>query len=96
MRPWPRRRRLSRRFLRPARAHGGFPRNVTQSSSASFFETQPPALEGVKVDGKWVVIYSRYDFGCALEKHTSGDCKGHDHDSALKLAGAAVLYYLRN
>jgi hypothetical protein len=54
----------------------------------------PPTLEGIKQKGKWVVIYSRYDLGCALEKRPSSDCIGHDHESALKLAGAAVLYYL--
>ncbi|OAI47934.1 hypothetical protein AYO44_08340 [Planctomycetaceae bacterium SCGC AG-212-F19] len=55
----------------------------------------PPALEGIKIDGRWAVIYSKYDIGCALEKHTSPDCLGHDHDSALKLAGAIVLYALQ-
>jgi hypothetical protein len=55
-----------------------------------------PSLEGIRLGGRWVVIYSKYDLGCALEKHPSADCIGHDHESALKLAGAAVLYYLRN
>jgi Domain of unknown function (DUF4159) len=54
-----------------------------------------PALEGIKVDGRWVVIYSRYDIGCALEKHQSSDCLGYDQASALRLAGAAVLYALQ-
>lgn len=58
------------------------------------FDVAPPALEGIAVDGRWAVIYSRYDLGCALEKHAAGDCKGHDHDSALRLAGAAVMYLL--
>ena len=54
-----------------------------------------PALEGVKYNGRWVVIYSRYDIGCALEKHQSPDCLGHDHDSAVRLGRAAVLYALK-
>ena len=58
--------------------------------------TIPPTLEGIKINGRWVVIYSKYDLGCALEKHPSSDCIGHDHDSALRLAGAAVLYYLKH
>ena len=33
--------------------------------------------------------------GCALEKHKGTDCLGHDHDSALKLGAAAVLYTLK-
>jgi hypothetical protein len=55
----------------------------------------PPALEGVKVDGRWVVIYSRYDIGCALEKHPAGDCMGHTYESAVQLGKAAVLYALK-
>jgi hypothetical protein len=42
-----------------------------------------------------VVIYSKYDIGCALEKHAGPDCLGHDPDSALRLARAAVLYLLK-
>lgn len=59
------------------------------------FKDLPPNLEGVKVDGRWVVIYSKYDIGCALENHKATDCLGHDRESALKLATAAVLYALK-
>ena len=55
----------------------------------------PPYLEGIKVDGRWAVIYSKYDVGCALEGHKSSDCLGHDRDSALRIASAAVLYALK-
>jgi hypothetical protein len=55
----------------------------------------PPQLEGIRIHGRWVVIYSRYDLGCALENHPSVDCLGHDHESAVQLAKAAVLYALR-
>jgi Domain of unknown function (DUF4159) len=54
-----------------------------------------PSLEGVKVNGRWVVIYSRYDIGCALEKHPSGDCLGHTYESAVALGKAALQYALR-
>ncbi len=59
------------------------------------YRTLPPALEGVKYKGRWVVIYSKADIGCALEKRTSPDCLGHDPASALQLARAAVLYALK-
>lgn len=58
-------------------------------------ETKLPKLEGVKYKGRWVVLYSKYDIGCALEKHSAPDCVGHDPASALKLARAAVLYALK-
>jgi hypothetical protein len=59
------------------------------------YTDMPPELEGVKVDNRWVIIYSKYDIGCALEKSKSSACKGHDHESAQILAAAAVLYSLR-
>lgn len=59
------------------------------------YRNLPPALEGVKYNGRWVVIYSKYDLGCALERHKSSDCLGHDYDSAVRLGRAAVLYALK-
>jgi hypothetical protein len=58
------------------------------------FREVDPYLEGIKLNNRWVVIYSKYDIGCALEKHQSTDCQGHDHESALRLGTAVVLYAL--
>ncbi len=52
----------------------------------------PPQLEGVKIDGRWVIIYSKYDLGCALEKQAGLDCKGYKYESALKVCTNIVLY----
>jgi Domain of unknown function (DUF4159)/Prenyltransferase and squalene oxidase repeat len=54
-----------------------------------------PFLEGIKIDGRWVVLYSRYDIGCALERHTSPDCVGYAPESALRIATAVVRYNVR-
>jgi hypothetical protein len=59
------------------------------------FRDLPPHLEGVKIDGRWAIIYSKYDLGCSLEGHRSTDCLGHSKESALQLAAAAVLYSLK-
>ena len=59
------------------------------------FKNVTPLLEGIKLNNRWVVIYSKYDLGCALEKHKSTDCLGYDYDSALKLGKAAVFYSLK-
>jgi len=59
------------------------------------YEELSPKLEGIKLDGRWVVIYSKYDIGCALENHKSTDCLGHTPESAKRLAAAAVLYSLK-
>lgn len=54
-----------------------------------------PFLEGIKHEGRWVVLYSKYDIGCALEGHKASDCRGYDRESAQMLGRAAVLYTLR-
>ena len=56
----------------------------------------PPQLEGVLIDGRYAVIYSKFDLGCALENQSAKDCKGYTHESALKIATNAVLYALKN
>ena len=77
---------ITRLRCRTARADG---------SPEATFKDVPPMLEGVKVDGRWAVIYSRYDIGCALEKNKSSACKGYDPESAMRLATAALLYSLK-
>lgn len=57
--------------------------------------TYPVELEGIKIDGRWVVIYSKYDVGCAIEGHKAADCLGYDKESALRIAAAVVLYSLK-
>ncbi|MDR3623013.1 MAG: DUF4159 domain-containing protein, partial [Paludisphaera borealis] len=51
-----------------------------------------PQLEGVKINGHWSIIYSKYDIGCALERHSALDCKGYNYDSALRIAANIVIY----
>ena len=51
-----------------------------------------PKLEGVKINDHWAIIYSKYDIGCALERHTGVDCKGYTHASAAKIAANIVIY----
>lgn len=59
------------------------------------YQDGPPQLEGLKINGRWAVIYSKFDIGCALEKHNSTTCVGYDHESAKKLGRAVVMYTLR-
>ena len=51
-----------------------------------------PQLEGVRINDHWAIIYSKYDIGCALERHTGIECKGYTYESALKIAGNIVIY----
>src|SRR5262249_30276456 len=36
-------------------------------------KSKAPELEGIKINGRWAVLYSRYDIGCALERATSSN-----------------------
>lgn len=55
-------------------------------------QTGLPQLEGVKINGKWVVIYSKLDLGCALERQAGLECKGYTYESALRITSNIVLY----
>jgi hypothetical protein len=69
-------------------------------TSGAEYVNMAPSLEGVlykageKDKGRWIVIYSKYDLGCALEHGNSPDCLGYTYDSAVKIGRAAVLYHL--
>lgn len=52
----------------------------------------PPFLEGISIDGRFAVIYSKYDISCALEKQTSLSCIGYVPEDAAKIATNVVLY----
>lgn len=67
---------------------------ATGNGQSGEFRSMAPALEGLRIGNRWAIVYSKYDLGCALEKHQSTDCLGHDHASALLLGKAAVLYAL--
>ena len=44
------------------------------------------------VDGRAVVVYSRYDFGCAFEGFPCAGCRGLELESAEKLIVNVLLY----
>jgi hypothetical protein len=51
-----------------------------------------PQLEGVKLNGHWALIYSKYAIGDALEHPQEIDCEGYTHQSASSIAANIVLY----
>jgi hypothetical protein len=53
-----------------------------------------PFIEGLVIDGRLAVIYSKYDISCALERQSSGNCEGYLPEDAVKLAMNIVLYSL--
>lgn len=54
-----------------------------------------PFLEGIEVDGRYVVIYSKFDISCALERQASLACAGYVPEDATKLAVNIVMYTLQ-
>jgi hypothetical protein len=51
-----------------------------------------PHLEAVVVDGRAVLVYSPYDFGCAFEDFPCAHCRGLELPSAKKLLTNILLY----
>jgi type II secretory pathway pseudopilin PulG len=70
----------------------GYDLSDVQYSKAAGGGRDFPQLEGVKLNGHWAVIYSKYDVGCALERHSGLDCKGYNPESALRIATNVVIY----
>jgi hypothetical protein len=51
-----------------------------------------PFLEGIKIDGRYVVIYSKHDISCALERQASIACAGYVTDDAVRISVNILLY----
>ncbi len=54
-----------------------------------------PQLEGIKRNGRWVVVFSPHDLSCAMENASDTQCAGYDKDDAAKLGVNIILYALR-
>ena len=70
----------------------GYDLSNVQQTAALGGKVDYPELEGVKIDGRWAVIYSKYDLGCALQKQAGLECRGYTHESALRIATNIVIY----
>lgn len=55
----------------------------------------PPELEGIRFEGHWGVIFSRFDVSCALERHNSLECRGYVREDAARIGLNVVLYSLQ-
>ncbi|MEM7453518.1 MAG: DUF4159 domain-containing protein [Planctomycetota bacterium] len=58
-------------------------------------EVTAPKLEGIKVDGRWVVLFSPYDMSCALENASVSQCEGYTHEDAMTMCIKILLYRLQ-
>lgn len=53
-----------------------------------------PILEGIEVNGKYLVVYSKFDLSCALERQATTACAGYTTEDAVKIGTNLVLYGL--
>ncbi|NOZ22393.1 MAG: DUF4159 domain-containing protein [Planctomycetes bacterium] len=51
-----------------------------------------PELEGVTINGRTCIVYSKYDLTCAIHGHPCPGCRGVVKKDALRLATNIVLY----
>jgi hypothetical protein len=85
-------------------SYGGYDvRRVSLRDPEAVGENQPvaarirqtePQLEGIKIDGRWAVIFSAYDISCALESHEAIGCRGYTQEDAARLGLNVLLYSL--
>jgi hypothetical protein len=54
----------------------------------------PPLLEGIRVNDRWVVIFSPHDLSCAMENASPLQCPGYDKEDAAKIGVNVILYAL--
>lgn len=78
-------RKLKRRTNEGAEAGGG---------SGFVVRDAEPYVEGLEIDGRLAIIYSKYDISCALERQAAGNCEGYLPEDAVKLATNIILYAL--
>jgi hypothetical protein len=53
-----------------------------------------PFLEGIEIDGRYAVVYSKFDISCVLERQASVACVGYVPEDAVKIAVNVILYAL--
>ena len=85
-------------------AAGGYDvRKVERRDPVAQQEDQPirarvrevePELEGIKLQGRWAVIFSPYDISCALEKHEAMECRGYTRKDAARIGLNLLMYTL--
>ncbi len=65
-----------------------------QTSAIHAEETErEPLFEGIATaNGRYMVVYSKYDISCALERQQTLSCAGYLNEDAVKLAVNVVLY----
>jgi hypothetical protein len=69
--------------------------DVDQATSALqvSIRTAEPFLEGIEINGRYVIVYSKYDISCALERQASVACTGYVHEDAVRIGVNVITYF---
>ena len=61
----------------------------------SEYRLGPPILEGIADDrGRYILVYSKYDLSCALQRQATVNCAGYASEDAARIATNIVVYAL--
>lgn len=63
--------------------------------SEEMFRQVRPELEGIRLEDRWVVIFSPYDLSCALERQQAIGCRGYSPEDAARIGINVLLYSLQ-
>ncbi|MGM0488490.1 MAG: DUF4159 domain-containing protein [Planctomycetota bacterium] len=66
--------------------------DYTARTREDFGELSTPALEGISLDGRLAVVYSRFDLGNGWEQFPHPYSYGYESDDALKLGTNLLVY----
>ena len=78
-----------------SRELGGFDLTKIQARPERNAPPQPLRLWGLRVNGRWAVVYSPLDLSCALEEHPSAGCRGYSPEDAAKIGVNVILYSMQ-
>jgi hypothetical protein len=79
--------------LKTVRLRAPEPDNAGAPGPATVRDSEP-FLEGIEINGRFVVIYSKHDISCALEGGASAACTGYVPEDAVKIGVNVLLYAL--
>ena len=54
-----------------------------------------PLMEGIRDNGRWIVIFSPHDLSCAMENGAETQCRGYDKDDAARMGVNIILSALK-
>jgi len=67
-------------------------RELKRAGERAWHGTTRPPLESVSLDGRAAILYSKYDYSCALEGDKPYSCRGYSDADGKKLALDLFLY----